>query len=151
MVDRKCGGVSRLLSYLNRTLSKEEKKEVIKYMKQYNNISAIIEAKKLDSMPSITSSIKDVHVQESNAGGDRMDKYLDKMQEIDELLEVKKKLDVIYDKIKPIQKLIWDDNIINNFMDADLYYGHDITKRTYYREKNELLILVAECLEIGTK
>src|SRR5699024_3742388 len=109
MVDRKCRGEKRLLSYLNRTLSKEEKKEDIKYMNQYNNISAIIEAKKLDYMPSITSTIKDVHVQESNAGGDSMDKYLDKMQEIDELLEVKKKLDVIYDKIKPIQKLIWDD------------------------------------------
>lgn len=59
-------------------------------------------------------------------------------------------MDAVYCKAKPIHKLIWDEHFIEGRADSDIYYGNDITKRTYYREKNEIMLVVAEYLEIGT-
>ena len=140
-----------MLEYLNRQLSKKERKTVIRYMKQYKNLNAIIESKKLDLMPSHTVTYEEKPSQPSNQFYSEAEEYTEKAIEIDEYVIVKKKLDLAYESVKPIQKLIWDEHFINGRMDADVYYGNDITKRTYYREKNELILVVAECLGIGTK
>ena len=139
-----------MLAYLDRQLTKKEKSKVIRYMKQYNNMAAIIESKKIDADPNITSTIKDVSVQKTNKFNSSAENTAMKLLEIDGMIKVKKKLDAVYERAKPIQRLIWDEHFIDGRMDADIYYGNDIMKRTYYREKNELINVVAECLGIGT-
>lgn len=144
-------GSDILLDYLERQLTKRDKSKVIRYMKQYNNMAAIIESRKLDAEPSITSSVKADAVQESNGFNSSTENSALKLAEANEMLVIKKKLDAVYHRAKPIHRLIWDEHFIDGRMDADIYYGNDITKRTYYREKNELINVVAECLGIGTK
>lgn len=140
-----------MLIYLDRQLNKKERKTVIRYMKQYKNLNAIIESKKLDLIPSHTVTYEDKPSQPSNRFYSEAEEYTLKAVEIDEYELIKKKLDLAYESVKSIQKLIWDEHFIEGRMDADIYYGNDITKRTYYREKNELILVVAECLGIGTK
>jgi phosphoribosylanthranilate isomerase len=137
------------LDYLKRNLTKKERRQIARYMSQYNNMSAIIESKRMDLMPSITSSIKLDAVQETNTNASEADKYLKKSMAIDDLVRAKNKLDEVYKRAKPLHKLIWDEHFIDGRRDSDIYYGEDITKRTYYREKNELMNVVAECLGIG--
>lgn len=119
-------------------------------MSQYNNIGAIIESKRMELIPSKVTSIKEISVQESNANHSEADKYLNKSLHIDDMILAKKKMDAVYKRAKPLHRLIWDEHFIDGRMDADIYYGNDITKRTYYREKNELMNVVAECLGVGT-
>lgn len=140
-----------MLSYLERRLSKKEKSEVIRYMKQYNNMAAIIESRKLDAYPSTTSTIKSDAVQESNGFNSSTENSAMRLLEVDDMLIIKKKLDTVYRRAKPIHKLIWNDHFIDGRMDADIYYGNDIAKKTYYEQKNELIQVVAECLGVGTK
>lgn len=137
-----------MLEFLDRQLTKKEKSKVARYMKQYNNMAAIIESRKLDAEPSITSSVKADAVQESNGFNSSTENSALKLAEANEMLVIKKKLDAVYHRAKPIHRLIWDEHFIDGRMDADIYYGNDITKRTYYREKNELINVVAECLGI---
>ena len=113
-------------------------------------MAAIIESKKIDADPNITSTVKGVSVQETNKFNSSTENTAMKLLEIDGMIKVKKKLDAVYERAKPIQRLIWDEHFIDGRMDADIYYGNDIMKRTYYREKNELINVVAECLGIGT-
>lgn len=139
-----------MLDYLNKQLSKKDKRTITRYMSQYNNMEAIIESRKFNLIPSKVATIKEDAVQESNTNVNEADKYLEKKLAADDMEMVKKKLDEIYSRAKPLHKLIWDEHFIDGRMDADIYYGNDITKRTYYREKNELMQVVAECLGIGT-
>lgn len=120
-------------------------------MKQYNNMTAIIESRKLDAQPNITSSVKSDAVQEANGFSSSTEDSAMKLLEADDMLIIKMKLDQVYHRAKPIHKLIWNDHFIDGRMDSDIYYGNDITKKTYYREKNELIAVVAECLGIGVK
>lgn len=139
-----------MLNYLERNLTKSERRKVAKYMSQYNNMDSIIESKRLELFPSKTSTIKPDAVQETNSNTTEADKYLKESLAIDEMVAAKKKMDIAYKNAKPLHKLIWDEHFIDGRMDADIYYPNDITKRTYYREKNELMNVVAACLEIGT-
>lgn len=140
-----------MLNYLEKELTKKDRRTVARYMSQYNNMEAIINSKMMSIMPSTTSTIKPDAVQESNTNISEADKYLDKKLEIDEMVMTKRKLDEIYKRVKPLHRLIWDEHFIDGRRDSDIYYGEDITKRTYYREKNELMQVVAECLGVGTK
>lgn len=120
-------------------------------MKQYKNIDAIIKSRKLDLLPSHTVTYEEKPSQRTNSFYSEAEEYTFEVLKIEEYSLVKKKLDYAYGSVKSIQKLIWDEHFIDGRMDADIYYGNDITKRTYYREKNELISVVAECLSIGTK
>jgi len=143
--------VITILKYLDRQLTKRERRTVIRYLRQYKNLEAIIYSKEMDLIPSRSSEFKETPVQESNEFHSQAEEYTMKKEELDNYKATKEKLDSVYNSIKPTQKLIWDEHFIIGRMDADIYYGHDITKRTYYKEKNELLLIVAECLGVGTK
>ena len=138
-----------MLSYLKKQLSQKERKEVIRYMTQHKNLEAIIESRELDLQPSRTTHFDENPVQKSFTFNSEAETFAIKSEKIDEYKRVKRQLDLAYQSIKPIQKLIWDERFVEGRADADLYYGHNIPKRTYYREKNELISVVAECLGIG--
>lgn len=139
-----------MLSYLNKQLTQKERKAVIRYMTQYKNLEAIIESKEMDLQPSHTVAYEERPSQGTNSFHSEAETYTINNDEITEYKHIKKKLDLAYDSIKPLQQLIWDERFIEGRMDADIHYGHNISKRTYYREKNELICVVAECLGFGT-
>lgn len=139
-----------MLTYLKREINSKERRSIIRYMSQYKNIEAIIQSKKLDLMPSRTSSIKENPVQESNEFRSEAETYTINSMKIDEYEAIKKLLDIAYNSVKPIQKKIWEEHFIDGRKDTDVYYGNDIAKRTYYKEKDELIRVVAECLRVGT-
>src|SRR5690625_5900629 len=106
-------------------------------MSQYKNIEAIIQSRKLDLMPSRTSSIKESPVKESNKFRSEAETYAIESIAIDEYEAIKRLLDIAYESVKPIQKKIWDEHFIDGRKDTDVYYGNDISKRTYYKEKED--------------
>ena len=117
-------------------------------MQQYRNLSAIIESKIIDLNPSPTSTIKEDAVQESNHFRSAAEDYTFKSLEIDKLVRRKKKLDLAYESINDNQRMIWDEHFINRLKDVEVYTEplNKITKRNYYKEKDELIRIVAECL-----
>lgn len=137
------------LEYLERKLTKSEKRQVARYMSQYENMDAIIKARTVSLVSSKVSSIKEDPVQETNTNSSEQDKVLLKM---DDLIMAKKRLDMVYTRVKPLHKLIWDEHFIGGIPDFQIYYdpANDVTKKRYYQEKNELMNVVAECLGIGT-
>lgn len=142
-----------MLDYLERNLTKSERRTVARYMSQYNNMDAIIQSRKSELFPSKTSTLKEDVVQESNNNNSDSDVYLKNKLYVDDMLINKTRLDLVYNNAKPLHKLIWDEHFINGRADFEIYYDwdNDMTKRSYYREKNELMQVVAECLKIGTK
>lgn len=142
-----------MLEYLDTKLTKGQRKKVARYMAQYKNMEAIIRSKQLQLIPSKTSTLKENPVQESNISPSEAYMYLEKSEEVESMLATKQRLDIAYESIKPLHKLIWDEHFINDIRDFEIYYNpdHGINKKTYYREKNELMNVVAECLQIGTK
>lgn len=142
-----------MLDYLSKQLTKGQRRQVAKYMTQYRNMDAIIRSKQLNLVPSKTSTIKEDAVQETNVNLSEADKYLEKSMIVDDMAMTKYRLDIVYDRIKPLHKMIWDEHFINQVPDFAIYYEHEngLTKRSYYREKNELMAVVAEALKIGTK
>lgn len=139
-----------MLAYMEKSLTKSQRRKVAKYMGQYNNIDAIIKCKQSELFPSKTSTIKTNPVQESNDSPSEADVYLKKSTELDRLRDVKHRMDIAYDTVKPLQKLIWDDHFIYEVRDCDIYYDPDagVTRTKYYEEKNELMSIVAGCLDI---
>lgn len=140
-----------MIMYLTKQLSSKEKRQVTRYLRQYKKIDAIIQSKQMDLMPNITSTLNDIAVQTSNGFHSEAEEYTIKVMEIDEYVRIKKKLDLAYNSVKDVQRIIWDEHYIEGHSDTDVYYGNDINKRTYYREKRELILLTAEILNIGTK
>ena len=142
-----------MLDYLDKTLTKGQRKKVARCMTQYNNMDAIIRSKRSELHPSKTSTIKQDAVQESNNSPSEADVYLEKKLVVDDMVSIKRKLDIVYNKIKPLHKMIWDEHFINGVRDFEIYYDkrYELNKKSYYNEKNELMLVVAESLGIGTK
>lgn len=111
-----------MLDYLERTLSKKDRRRVGEYMAQYNNMDAVIESKRIELMPSKVSAVKENPVQESGTNDSEADKYLRKSMVINQMIIDKKRLDIVYNRAKPLHKLIWDEHFVDGRMDADIYY-----------------------------
>jgi hypothetical protein len=119
-------------------------------MTQYRTLDAIIESKRMDLYPSHTANWDEKTNQSVRQFSSEAENFAIASDEIDDYVRVKRKLDLAYRSVKPVQKTIWEEHFIEGRNDTDVYYGHDINKRTYYREKGELIQVVAECLSIGT-
>lgn len=135
-----------MLAYLDNELTEEERRETVRYMKQYKALEAIIKSKELELMPSHTTTFVEDKAQASNSFYSEPEKYAIKSEEIDYYINLKAVLDIAYKSVKPLQKAIWDEHFIDGFSDKDVYYGREISKSKYYKEKNELIKIVAECL-----
>src|SRR5699024_2750260 len=116
-----------LLKYLTRELTKKERKETIRYMRQYNNLTAIIKSKELELYPSNTVTIKDDPTSPTNQFHSETEETALRSLEIENYKLIKMKLDLVYESVKPVQKLIWDEHFIGGRTDSDTYYGHDVT------------------------
>lgn len=142
-----------VLAYLKREINSKERRSVIRYMTQYRTLDAIIESKRMDLFPSHTANWDEKPSQGVRVFSSEAEDYTISSVEIDEYVLVKKKLDLAYGSVKPAQKMIWDENFVEGRSDPDIYNDHKnkITRKVYYREKSELIQVVAECLSINTK
>lgn len=140
-----------MLSYLDKHLTKKERKSVIKYMTQYRNLDAIIKTKQMDLFPSHTVEYEEKPTQSVRNFHSEAETFAINVDEIEQYRRVKQRLDIAFESVKPVQRSIWEDCFIDGGYDVDVQENIRVSKRTYYREKNELIQVVAECLNSGIK
>lgn len=132
------------LSFLNMTLNKEVKRQAEKLMSRYRIFDAIIESKKLDLEPRLTQNPEPSEIQRGNQFYSATENAVMTEFEIEEYVRTKRKLNLVYESLKPVQQEIWDERYINGRRDVDVYNDLDLTDKTYYRLKREMVAIVAE-------
>lgn len=132
------------LAFLNTNLSREVKRKAEKLMSSYNNLEAIIESKKLDLEPKMTVNYQASESQRGNGFHSETERLALLECDIEEYLITKRKLNLIYDSLKPLQRQIWDNRYILGRLDLEVYMMLDIPDRTYYRLKREMIAVVAD-------
>lgn len=137
------------LSFMNMHVSKEAKRQAEKLMARYKVIDAIIESKKLDLEPSITQNYNVSESQRSNIPSSPTENAVLAEIEIEEYVKTKRKLNLVYDSLKPIQQQIWEERYISGRRDVDVYNDLIMTDRTYYREKREMVAIVTEAFGLA--
>lgn len=138
-----------MLAYLDNELTDKEKRRTIKYMKQYKTLDAIIQSKELELLPSHTVEFREKPTQRSNQFHSEAEEYAIKSEEVEHYKRVKRVLDIAYRSTKPLHQVIWNEHFIDDLADVEVFFGRGISKRTYYKEKNELIKIVAECLRVA--
>ena len=131
------------LAFLDIRLSKEVKRKTEKLMSSYKNLEAIIESRKLDS-PKMTVNYQASETQRGNQFHSETESLAMNKIEIEEFIKTKRKLDLVYYSLKPVQQRIWDQKFLLGRYDVDVYMDLNIPDRTYYRLKREMIAVVAE-------
>jgi ArpU family phage transcriptional regulator len=131
------------LAFLDTKLSKEVKRKTEKLMSGYKNLEAIIESRKLDA-PKLTVNYQASESQRGNQFHSETEAIAINKSELEELMKTKKKLDLVYFSLRPIQQRIWDYRYLLGRYDIDIYTDLDIPDRTYYRLKRDMIAVVAE-------
>jgi ArpU family phage transcriptional regulator len=132
------------LAFLDTRLTKEMKRKTEKLMSSYKNIEAIIESKKIDASAKMAVNYQVSESQRGNQFYSETEKLALNKIEMDEYTRTKRKLDLVYYSLKPVQQRIWDQKFLLGRYDADVYTDLDIPDRTYYRLKREMIAVVAE-------
>ncbi|MFJ7993607.1 ArpU family phage packaging/lysis transcriptional regulator [Peribacillus frigoritolerans] len=132
------------LSFLNTTLSKEVKRKAEKLMSRYKILDAIIESKKMDLEPRLTQNPEPSEIQRGNQFYSSVENSAITEFEIEEYLRTKRKLHLVFESLKPLQQHIWEDRYILGKRDVEVYNDLELTDKTYYRAKREMVAIVAE-------
>lgn len=136
------------LAFLNTTLTKEVRRKAEKLMGRYKMLDAIIESRKLDLEPKMTVNYQASESQRGNQFHSDTEKLALNEIEIEDLVRTKRKLSLVYDKLKPVQQRIWDERYVIGRLDIDVYMDLGIPDRTYYRLKREMIADVAEAFNL---
>jgi ArpU family phage transcriptional regulator len=136
------------LSFLKTNLTKEVRRKAEKLMSKYRMLDAIIESRKLDLEPKLTVNYQASESQRSNQFHSETEKISMNEIEIEELVRTKRKLSLVYDKLKPVQQKIWDERYVLGRQDIDVYNDLIIPDRSYYRLKREMISDVAEAFNL---
>lgn len=131
------------LAFLDTRLSKDIKRKTEKLMSSYKNLEAIIESRKLDA-PKMVVNYQASESQRGNQFHSETEKLAMNRIEIDEYIKTKRKLDLVYYSLKPVQQRIWDHKFLLGRYDIDVYTDLNLPDRTYYRLKREMIAVVAE-------
>lgn len=131
------------LAFLDTRLNKETKRKTEKLISSYKNLEAIIESRKLDS-PKMVVNYQASEAQRSNQFHSETEQLAISKIEIDEFVKTKRKLDLVYYSLKPVQQRIWDQKFLLGRYDVDVYMDLNIPDRTYYRLKRDMIAVVAE-------
>jgi len=132
------------LAFLNTNLSRETRRKAEKLMSSYKTLEAIIESKKLDIEPKLTANYQPSESQRGNQFYSETEKLALAEMEIEEYVITKRKLDLIYESLKPSQQNIWTMRYMLGMLDLEVYMDLDIPDRTYYRLKREMIAVVAD-------
>lgn len=136
------------LTLLDVKLTKEVKRQAEKLMSRYKMYEAIIESKMLDLEPKLTASYTGTEIQRGNQFYSEPEKLALTEIELDEYTRTVRKLDLVYNSLRPIQQRIWDFRYLLDRQDIDVYSDLNIPDRTYYRMKREMIAVVAEAFGI---
>ncbi|MFJ8071625.1 ArpU family phage packaging/lysis transcriptional regulator [Peribacillus sp. NPDC096447] len=132
------------LSFLNTTISKEVKRKAEKLMSRYKILDAIIESKKMDLEPRLTQNPEPLEIQRGNQFYSSVENSAITEFEIEEYLRTKRKLHLVFESLKPLQQNIWENRYILGKRDVEVYNDLELTDKTYYRAKREMVAIVAE-------
>jgi ArpU family phage transcriptional regulator len=132
------------LSFLNTTISKEVKRKAEKLMSRYKILDAIIESKKMDLEPRLTQNPEPSESQRGNQFYSSVENSAITEFEIEEYLRTKRKLHLVFESLKPLQQHIWEARYILGKRDVEVYNDLELTDKTYYRAKREMVAIVAE-------
>ncbi|MBK5497430.1 ArpU family phage packaging/lysis transcriptional regulator [Peribacillus sp. TH14] len=132
------------LSFLNTTINKEVKRKAEKLMSRYKILDAIIESKKMDLEPRLTQNPEPSEIRRGNQFYSSVENSVITEFEIEEYERTKRKLHLVYESLKPIQQYIWEDRYILGKRDVEVYNELELTDKTYYRAKREMVAIVAE-------
>lgn len=135
------------LSFLDIHIGKETRRRTEKLMSKYKNIEAIIESRKLIA-PKMVVNYQTSESQRDNQFHSETENLAINKIETDELILTKKKLDLVYYSLKPIQQRIWEHRYLIGRYDEDVYTTLNIPRRTYYRLKSDMIAVVAEAFDL---
>jgi ArpU family phage transcriptional regulator len=136
------------LTLLDVKLTKEVKRQAEKLMSRYKMYEAIIESKKMDLEPKLVASYQGSESQRGNQFYSEPEKIALTEIELDEYTRTLRKLDLVYNSLRPMQQRIWDRRYLLDQLDIDVYSDLVIPDRTYYRLKREMIAVVAEAFGI---
>ncbi|TYR75571.1 hypothetical protein FZC79_10410 [Rossellomorea vietnamensis] len=131
------------LQFLNTDLSKDVKRKTQKLMSNYRTLESIIESRRMKSQ-TMTVNYDASESQRGNQFHSQTEELAMNAIQLEEYILTKKKLDIIFDSLKPDQQKIWEQRYMLGMPDADVYYGCNIPHRTYYRLKREMIAIVAD-------
>jgi ArpU family phage transcriptional regulator len=137
------------LAFIDTALSREVKRKAEKLMSTYRNLEAIIESRKLDISAKMTVSYQPSEAQSSNQFHSETESLALRRMQLDDFVLNKKKLDLIYNSLKPTQQKIWEQRYVLGCYDVDVYNDLGIPDRTYYRLKREMIAVVAEAFGLA--
>lgn len=132
------------LSFLNTSINKEAKRQAEKLMSRYKVLDALIESKKLDLEPRLTQNPEPSEIQRGNQFYSSVENAAMTEFEIEEYVRTKRKLNLVYNSLKPIQQKIWEERYIAGKYHVDVFVDLKLPERTYYRLKREMVAIVAE-------
>lgn len=136
------------LAFFNTNLSRETKRKAEKLISGYKNLEAIIESRKLDLEPKMTVNYQASEAQRGNQFHSETERLAFNDMDIEEYVLTKRKLELVYDSLKPVQKKIWNERYIMGRYDTEIYGDNDIPDRTYYRLKREMIAVVADAFNL---
>jgi len=132
------------LSLLDMNLPKNIKRKAEKLIGRQKIFEAILESKKMDLEPKMVASYQGNASQRNNQFYSETEKIALTESEIEEYRRALKKLNLVYNSLKPIQKNIWEQRYLLGRFDVDVYNDLNVPDRTYYRLKREMIAVVAE-------
>jgi ArpU family phage transcriptional regulator len=136
------------LTLLDVILTKEVKRKAEKLMSRYKMYEAIIESKKMDLEPKMVASYDGSESQRGNQFYSEPEKIALTEIELDEYTRTIRKLDLVYESLRPVQKQIWENRYLLDRKDTDVYTDLNLTDKTYYRLKKEMIAVVVEAFGI---
>lgn len=132
------------LSFMHLHVSKESKRKAEKLMARYKVLDAIIESKQMDLEPSVTQNYNVSESQRVDSVSSPTEQLAAAHIELAEYTRMKRKLELVYDSLKPIQQRIWEQRYMMGCNDSEVYNDLNMNDRTYYRLKREMILIVAE-------
>ena len=137
------------LALLDVKLTREVRRQAEKLMSRYRMYEAIIESRKMDLEPKVVVNYEGSESQRGNQFSSQTENLALTEIDIEEYTRTLKKLDLVYNSLKPKQQEIWQQRYILGRYDIEVYMDLNIPDRTYYRLKREMIAVVAEAFGLN--
>lgn len=133
------------LSFIEKKLNKETKREVSKILRSYGTLAAIIQSMSVD-MPRTTPNYQTSEAQRGNQFYSSTEDTVLKKIQLEMKVKQKEKLDIIYNSINQEKKDIWDYRFVGGYNDEQTLYHMNLTgnRNKYFGEKYELMGMIAD-------
>jgi hypothetical protein len=133
------------LSFTEKKLDKQAKREVSRILRSYGNLGAIIKSMSVD-MPKTTPNYEASEAQRGNQFYSSTESTVLRKMQLEMKVKQKEKLDIIYNSINQEKKDIWDYRFIGGYNDEQTLYHMNLTsnRNKYFGEKYELMGMIAD-------